>query len=80
MTEGNAKRKDKNKDDKKRIFSKALTSKSKVLEDGDDSSDDSSKDEDMWVFVRCYDKYMRMNGLKHHATNLMKFTKFYLRK
>lgn len=45
----------------------------KEQSDGDSSSDKDSDDEEMGLFVRRYNKFIRNNGIKHSDKNLMKF-------
>lgn len=74
-SESNANRKNKDKDEKIKISLKALISKAKIEEDQDNLSDDSSKDKEMRLFVRRYNKYMMKSVLKHLDKKLMKFRK-----
>lgn len=69
------KRKEKSKENKS-IALRASSSKANNLEQQEsDTDDDSSNDEEMGLFVRRYNRYIRRNGLRHNDKNLMKFRK-----
>jgi hypothetical protein len=55
---------------------KASSSKenSSIKEDCD-SNEDSSNEEEMGVFVRIYNRYVKKNGMKHSDKNLINFRK-----
>jgi hypothetical protein len=61
--------------EKKPIALVASSSKSsrKEQSDNDSSSDKDSDDEEMGLFVRRYNRFIRKNGVKHSDKNLMKF-------
>jgi hypothetical protein len=62
--------------DKRSIALKASTSKSKKVEQVESSSsEDDSDDEEMGLFVRRYNRYVRKNGIRHSDDNLKKFRK-----
>ncbi|KAK2435416.1 gag-protease polyprotein [Trifolium repens] len=62
--------------DKRSIALKASKSKSKKVEQVESSSsEDDSDDEEMGLFVRCYNRYVRKNGIRHSDDNLKKFRK-----
>ncbi|WJX13358.1 hypothetical protein P8452_03754 [Trifolium repens] len=69
--------KDKEKEkDKRTIALKASKSKSKKVEHVESSSsEDDSDDEEMRLFVRRYNRYVRKNGIKHSDENLKKYRK-----
>lgn len=54
---------------------KASIFKAKVEEDEDNSDKDSSKDGDMSLFARHYNKYIKRNDIKHSNKNLVKLKK-----
>lgn len=66
-------KKEKNKDKDSEKKSVALVASSSKSSDGDSSSDEDSDDEEMRLFVRRYNKFIRKNGIKHFDKNLMKF-------
>ncbi|KAK2416799.1 gag-protease polyprotein [Trifolium repens] len=70
--------KDKEKEkDKRTIALKASKSKSKKVEHVESSSsEDDSDDEEMKLFVRRYNKYVRKKGIRHSDDNLKKFRKY----
>ncbi|KAK2422403.1 gag-protease polyprotein [Trifolium repens] len=62
--------------DKRSIALKASKSKSKKVEQVESSSsEDDSDDEEMRLFVRRYNRYVRKNGIRHSDDNLKKFRK-----
>ncbi|KAK2363148.1 cysteine-rich RECEPTOR kinase [Trifolium repens] len=62
--------------DKMSIALKASKSKSKKVEQVESSSsEDDSDDEEMGLFVRRYNRYVRKNGIRHSDDNLKKFRK-----
>ncbi|KAK2370012.1 gag-protease polyprotein [Trifolium repens] len=62
--------------DKRFIALKASKSKSKKVEQVESSSsEDDSDDEEMGLFVRRYNRYVRKNGIRHSDDNLKKFRK-----
>ncbi|KAK2364610.1 cysteine-rich RECEPTOR kinase [Trifolium repens] len=62
--------------DKRSIALKASKSKSKKVEQVEiSSSEDDSDDEEMGLFVRRYNRYVRKNGIRHSDDNLKKFRK-----
>ncbi|KAK2390489.1 putative mitochondrial protein [Trifolium repens] len=62
--------------DKRSIALKASKSKSKKVEQVESSSSaDDSDDEEMGLFVRRYNRYVRKNGIRHSDDNLKKFRK-----
>ncbi|KAK2356902.1 gag-protease polyprotein [Trifolium repens] len=62
--------------DKRSIALKASKSKSKKVEKVESSSrEDDSDDEEMGLFVRRYNRYVRKNGIRHSDDNLKKFRK-----
>ena len=67
--------KDKEKEkDKRTIALKASKSKSKKVEHVESSSsEDDSDDEEMGLFVRRYNRYVRKNGIRHSDDNLKKY-------
>lgn len=65
----------KNEGEKNNILHKASNSKAKFEDDEYGTSENSSKDEYIRLFVRRYNKYMSENGLKHYNRNLMNFRK-----
>ncbi|KAK2443470.1 rust resistance kinase Lr10 [Trifolium repens] len=69
--------KDKEKEkDKRTIALKASKSKSKKVEHVESSSsEDDSDDEEMGLFVRRYNRYVRKNGIRHSDENLKKYRK-----
>ena len=69
--------KDKEKEkDKRTIALKASKSKSKKVEHVESSSsEDNSDDEEMGLFVRRYNRYVRKNGIRHSDENLKKYRK-----
>ncbi|KAK2354182.1 gag-protease polyprotein [Trifolium repens] len=76
----NDKDKEKEKEkDKRSIALKTSTSKStkskKVEHVESSSSEDDSDDEEMGLFVRRYNRYMRKNGIRHSDDNLKKYRK-----
>lgn len=71
-SESNAKRKDKNKEERNNISIKALTSKVKIEEDEEDLSERRRYE---IFFVRRYKKYIRRNGLKNSDKNPKNFIK-----
>ncbi|KAK2422340.1 gag-protease polyprotein [Trifolium repens] len=76
-SEKKGKHNDKDKEkDKRTIALKASKSKSKKVEQVESSSsEDDSDDEEMGLFVRCYNRYVRKNGIKHSDENLKKYRK-----
>ncbi|KAK2374793.1 gag-protease polyprotein [Trifolium repens] len=60
--------------DKRSIALKASKSK-KVEQVESSSSEDDSDDEEMRLFVRRYNRYVRKNGIRHSDDNLKKFRK-----
>lgn len=54
---------------------KASIFKAKVEEDEDNSDKDSSKDGEMSLFARHYNKYIKRNDLKHSNKKLVKLKK-----
>lgn len=60
---------------RKNISLKASTSKAKVQDIEDDLSNESSKYEEMGLFVRRYSKHIRKNNLKHLDQNMIKLRK-----
>ncbi|KAK2382949.1 putative mitochondrial protein [Trifolium repens] len=75
--EKNEKHNEKEKEkDKRSIALKASKSKSKKVEQVESSSsEDDSDDEEMGLFVRRYNRYVRKNGIRHSDDNLKKFRK-----
>ncbi|KAK2396415.1 gag-protease polyprotein [Trifolium repens] len=62
--------------DKRSITLKASKSKSKKVEQFESSSsEDDSDDEEIGLFVRRYNRYVRKNGIRHSDANLKKFRK-----
>lgn len=61
------------KEEKRSISLKASSSKDKVKDDEDNSNEDSSKDEEMSLFVKRYNNYMKRNCLKPSDKNFVKF-------
>lgn len=53
------------KKEKKNISLNAPTCNAQIKRDEDDSSEHSSKDKEMRLFVRRYNKYIRKNDPKH---------------
>ncbi|KAK2421404.1 gag-protease polyprotein [Trifolium repens] len=76
-SEKKGKHNDKDKEkDKRTIALKASKSKSKKVEHVESSSsEDDSDDEEMGLFVRRYNRYVRKNGIRHSDENLIKFRK-----
>ncbi|KAK2422441.1 gag-protease polyprotein [Trifolium repens] len=76
-SEKKGKHNDKEKEnDKRTIALKASKSKSKKVEHVESSSsEDDSDDEEMGLFVRRYNRYVRKNGIRHSDDNLKKFRK-----
>lgn len=72
-SEENIKNKEKFKEDKVRISLKASCYKAKVKDDEINFNEDSSNNEEMSLFVKCYNKYMKRNTLKHYDKDLVKF-------
>ncbi|KAK2444675.1 gag-protease polyprotein [Trifolium repens] len=71
----NDKEKEKEKD-KRTIALKTSKSKSKKVEHVESSSsEDDSDDEEMGLFVRRYNRYVRKNGIRHSDENLKKYRK-----
>src|SRR3954468_24580978 len=69
-------KKEKSKDtEKKSIALKASSSKSSTKDtcDSESSDEDESPDEDMGLFVRRYNKYLRKNEIKHSDNNLVDY-------
>ncbi|KAK2420445.1 rust resistance kinase Lr10 [Trifolium repens] len=61
--------------DKRSIALKASTSKSKKVEQMESSSSEDDSDEEMGLFVRRYNRYVRKNEIRHSDENLQKFQK-----
>lgn len=60
---------------------KALLSRTKKNKNEGDSSDEgSSKEEEMELFVKRYNQYMKKHKLKHSNKNLINFKKSHLHK
>src|SRR3954471_12794027 len=69
-------KKEKSKDTKKKSISiKASRSKSSTKDtcDSESSDEDESPDEDMGLFVRRYNKYLRKNEIKHSENSLVDY-------
>jgi len=45
------------------------------VQNDDESDDDAINEEEMSLFVRRYNRYIKRNGLKHNDKNLVKFRK-----
>jgi hypothetical protein len=62
--------------EKKFIGLKASSSKENTsIKEDCDSNEDSSNEEEMGVFVRIYNRYVKKNGMKHSDKNLINFRK-----
>src|SRR3954470_2341235 len=63
--------------EKKSIALKASSSKTSIreLEDSDISDDEDSDEEEMGLFVRRYNKYLKKNGAKHSNKGLINYRK-----
>lgn len=77
-SEVKSKKRENVKEENKGLSLKASTSMKKKNKDEDDSSDKvSSKEEEMALFFKCYNQYMRKHKLKHSDKNLINFKKSY---
>lgn len=52
---------------------KVSTSMAKLKDNEDSRSEELSKDEEMGLFIRHYNRYKRKNSLKNFDKNLIKF-------
>ena len=76
----NKSKKEKNKDregEKKSIalMTSSSNSSTKEQDDNGSTSDENSDDEEMGLFVRRYNRFIRKNGIKHSDKNLIIFRK-----
>lgn len=69
------KNKDKVKEENRIISLNPFSSNAKVEDDEDNINKASSKDEEMSLFVRHYNKHIKRKSLKHYDKSLMKFRK-----
>lgn len=75
ISESNLKKKEKFKEESRNISLEASTSKAKLEEYKYSTDENSSKEEEMRLFVKCYDIYIKRNGLNHSNTKLVKLMK-----
>lgn len=64
------------KEEKRNISLNISTFEAKVEEDEDGTNDDSLKECEMGLFLKCYKKFIKRKFVKHFDKNLVKFRKF----
>lgn len=75
ISESNLKKKEKFKEESRNISLEASASKAKLEEYKYSTDENSSKEEEMRLFIKCYDIYIKRHGLNHSNTKLVKLIK-----